>query len=178
MRLGSTEIRVLQNSKSARHLGYLPQEINLFGRSVTDVIGRLGEVAFEDVVAAAKLVGLHDMIMKLPKAYDSTVDDGGLVLLRAHRQRLGLARALCGNPRLLVLDEPNASLDYVGEQMLLDVIQKMKMSQTTVVVITHRMGILGATDKIAIMQGGTLAACGGRDEIFAQYLGRPQIDAR
>ena len=115
--------------------------------------------------------------MKLPNGYDSDIADRGRILLRAHRQRLGLARALCGNPRLVVLDEPNASLDYAGEQMLFNAIEKMKAANTIVIVITHRMGILKATDKIAIMQGGTLAAW-GRDEIYARYLGPPQIDVR
>jgi ABC-type protease/lipase transport system fused ATPase/permease subunit len=116
--------------------------------------------------------------MRLPNGYDSDVADGHLVLLRGHRQRLGLARALCGNPRLVVLDEPNASLDYLGEQMLLNVVQNMKANNTTIVVITHRMGILTATDKIAIMQGGALSAFGSRDDIFARYIGRPHGDVR
>jgi PrtD family type I secretion system ABC transporter len=178
VRLGSVEVRALQDAGGAQYLGYMPQEIELIGRSVTDIVGRLGQAGHEEVIGAAKLAGLHEMIMKLPNGYDSDIADGGLILLRAHRQRLGLARALCGNPRLVVLDEPNASLDYAGEQMLFNAIEKMKAANTIVVVITHRMGILKATDKIAIMQGGTLAAFGGRDEIYARYLGPPQIDVR
>ena len=171
--LGSAEVAALQGGCGARHLGYMPQEIDLIGTSVADIIGRLGEAGLDDVIRAAKLVGLHETIMRLPNAYNSDVADGNSVLLRGHQQRLGLARALCGNPRLVVLDEPNASLDYLGEQMLLDVVQTMKANNTTIIVITHRMGILTATDKIAIMQGGALSAFGSRDEIFARYIGRP-----
>jgi ATP-binding cassette subfamily C protein len=176
--LGGIEVRALQDTGGAKYLGYMPQEVELIGRSVTDVVGRLGQAGAEEVVAATKLAGLHESVMKLPNAYDSDIADGGLILLRAHRQRLGLARALCGNPRLVVLDEPNASLDYVGEQMLYNAIEKMKSANTIVVVITHRMGILKATDKIAILQGGAVAAFGSRDEIYARYLGPPQIDVR
>jgi PrtD family type I secretion system ABC transporter len=178
VRLGGIEVRALQESGGAQYLGYMPQEIDLIGRSVTEVIGRLGQANSEEVVAAAKLAGLHELVMKLPNAYDSDIADGGVILLRAHRQRLGLARAVCGNPRLVVLDEPNASLDYVGEQMLFNAIEKMKSANTIVIVITHRMGILKATDKIAIMQGGAMAAFGSRDEIYARYLAPPQIDVR
>ena len=112
--------------------------------------------------------------MKLPNGYDSDIADRGAILLRAHRQRLGLARALCGNPRLVVLDEPNASLDYAGEQMLFNAIEKMKAANTIVIVITHRMGILKATDKIAIMQGGTLAAFGVATRFMPDISGRPR----
>lgn len=94
---------------------------------------------------------------------------------RGYRQRLGLARAFFRNPRLVVLDEPNASLDYAGERMLLDAIEQLKIANVTVIVVTHRMGILGATDKIAIMEGGAVIAFGESEEMFERHLSRPQV---
>jgi ABC-type protease/lipase transport system fused ATPase/permease subunit len=100
---------------------------------------------------------------------------GGTSLSRGFRQRLGLARAFYGDPHLVVLDEPNASLDSLGERMLLDAIEELKAADTTVIVITHRIGILAATDKIAIMQAGTISAFGDSEEIYERYLARPQV---
>lgn len=177
VRLGATDVRALQGTVAARHLGYMPQEIELVGRSVADIIGRLGGATRDEVIAAAKIAGLHETIMRLPNGYESDVADGEFILLRAHRQRLGLARALCGSPRLIVLDEPNASLDYLGERMLFEAVETMKAKKAIVIVITHRTGILATTDKIAIMQDGAVSACGSRDDIFARYLGRPQVEA-
>jgi ABC-type protease/lipase transport system fused ATPase/permease subunit len=111
----------------------------------------------------------------MPQAYDTVVPSGGFVFSRGYRQRLGLARAFFGDPRLVVLDEPNASLDYAGERVLVDAIEQMKIANITVVIVTHRMGILAATDKIAIMQDGTLTAFGESEEIFERYLSRPQV---
>ena len=163
--------------KAGWRLGYLPQDIDLFGETVKDVIARLDGADLQKVVAAAKLTGLHEPILGLPQAYD-TVVAGGISLSRGFRQRLGLARAFYGDPHLVVLDEPNASLDSLGERVLFDAIEEMKAANTIVVVITHRIGILAATDKIAIMQGGAISAFGDSEEIYGRYLARPQLGAR
>jgi ATP-binding cassette subfamily C protein len=176
--LDDADVAVLREGQGARHLGYLPQDINLFGETIRDNIGRLDDSDPAKLVEAAKLVGIHESIMRLPEAYDTPVAGGGVAFSRGYRQRLGLARAFFGRPRLVVLDEPNASLDYVGERVLLDCIEQMKIANTTVVVITHRMGILAATDKIAILQGGTLLAFGASEQIFEQHLSRPQVSSR
>jgi len=159
-------------------LGYLPQDIDLFGETIKDIIARLDGADLEKVIAAANLTGLHEMIMRLPDAYDTVVGGRGLNLSRGFRQHLGLARAFYGDPHLVVLDEPNASLDYLGERMLFDAIERMKAANTTVIIITHRMGILGATDKIAIMQSGAISAFGASKEIFERHLVRPQVASR
>jgi len=129
----------------------------------------------QKVIEAAKLTGLHEMIVRMPQAYETAVAGGGANLSRGFRQHLGLARALFGDPHLVVLDEPNASLDYFGERMLFDAIERMKAANTTVVIITHRLGILAATNKIAIMQGGAVSAFGDSKEVFERYLARPQV---
>src|SRR5215475_1442482 len=173
--LGNIDVSALREARGGRHLGYLPQDINLVGETIKDIIARLEDAAPQEVIEAAKLAGLHETIMRLPQAYDTVVFNADSTLSRGYRQRLGLARAFFGEPRLVVLDEPNSSLDYVGERVLLDAIEQMKITNTTVVVITHRMGILAATDKIAIMQGGTMLAFGASEEIFERHLSRPQV---
>ena len=176
VQLDNIDVLSVRDSAGVR-LGYLPQDIDLFGETVKDVIARLGGGDLQKVIAAAKLTGLHEPILGLPQAYDTVVMGAGTSLSRGFRQRLGLARAFYGDPHLVVLDEPNASLDSQGERMLLDAIAELKAANTTVVVITHRIGILAATDKIAIMQGGMISAFGGSEEIYERYLARPQLSS-
>jgi len=177
VRLDNTDVLSMRDSAGWR-LGYLPQDIDLFGETIKDIIARLDGGDLQKVIAAARLTGLHEPILQLPQAYDTVVVGGGSSLSRGFRQRLGLARAFYGDPHLVVLDEPNASLDSLGERMLLDAIEEMKAANTTVVIITHRIGILAATDKIAIMQGGTIGAFGDSEDIYERYLARPQITSR
>jgi ABC-type protease/lipase transport system fused ATPase/permease subunit len=130
------------------------------------------------VVEAANLAGLHETIVRLPQSYDTVVVGGGANLSRGFRQRIGLARAFFGDPHLVVLDEPNASLDHLGECVLFEAIERMKAANTTVIIITHRIGILAATNKIAIMQGGAISAFGESKDVFDRYLTRPQVISR
>lgn len=176
--LDSVNVLALRDGGGGCHLGYLPQDINLFGETIKDIIARLDNSDPRKIVAAAKLAGIHDTIMRLPQGYDTVTPNGGLIFSRGCRQRLGLARAFYGDPRLVVLDEPNASLDYVGERVLFDAIEQLKSADITVIIITHRMGVLAATDKIAIMQDGTVTACGESEEIFERYLSRPQVESQ
>ena len=173
--LDNIDVSALREARGSRHLGYLPQDINLFGETIRDIIARLDDADPQKVIEAAKLAGIHETIMRMPQAYDTVVPSGGSAFSRGYRQRLGLARAFFGGPRLVVLDEPNASLDYAGERVLVDAIEQMKIANITVVIVTHRMGILAATDKIAIMQDGALTAFGESEEIFERYLSRPQV---
>jgi ATP-binding cassette subfamily C protein len=176
--LNNTDVLSVRNSGGGRRFGYLPQDIDLFGETVKDVIARLDGAHLQEVIAAAKLTGLHEMIVRLPQAYDTVVVGGGANLSRGFRQHLGLARAFFGDPHVVVLDEPNSSLDYVGERMLFEGIERMKAANTMVIIITHRMGILAATDKIAIMQGGAISAFGDSKDIFERHLAQPQVSSR
>jgi len=172
--LDNSDVSTLRDSGDRQRLGYLPQEIELFGDTIGEIIGRLGAADPQKVIDAAKLAGIHDTIMRLPRAYDTALSEANPMRLRGFRQRLGLARALFGEPRLVVLDEPNASLDYLGERVLYEAIERVKATDAIVIIITHRMGVLAATDKIAIVQAGALDAFGDSKEIFDRYLTRPQ----
>jgi PrtD family type I secretion system ABC transporter len=176
--LDGIDVLAVRDSGGGRRLGYLPQDIDLFGETVRDIIARLGDADLQKVIEAAKLAGLHETIIRLPQSYDTVVVGGGVNLPRGFRQRLGLARAFFGDPHLVVLDEPNSSLDSLGERMLFDAIERMKAANTTVIIITHRIGILGATDKLAIMQGGAVSAFGDSREVFERCVARPQVTSR
>ncbi|MHC1950572.1 ATP-binding cassette domain-containing protein [Bradyrhizobium sp. UFLA06-06] len=175
--LDNTDVSLLREGLSGHRLGYLPQDIDLLGDTISDIIARLDDADRRKVVEAAKLAGIHEAIMRLPHGYD-TVIHREKSFSRGYRQRLGLARAFFGGPRLIVLDEPNASLDYGGERMLLDAIERMKLAGVILVVVTHRMGLLAATDKIAIMEEGAVVAFGDSEEIFERHLNRPQVTSR
>ena len=173
--LDSVDVLAVRDSGGGRLLGYLPQDIDLFGETVKDIIARLSDADLQEVIEAAKLAGLHETIIRLPQSYDTVLVGGAANLSRGFRQRLGLARAFFGDPHLVVLDEPNASLDYLGERVLFEAIERMKAANTTVVIITHRIGILAVTNKLAIMEGGAVSAFGDSREIFERYLTRPQV---
>ncbi|MBV8652477.1 MAG: type I secretion system permease/ATPase [Alphaproteobacteria bacterium] len=175
VRLDGADINVWLDSGGSHHLGYLPQDIELFSGTVRENIGRLGETDPEDVIEAARLAGLHETIMRLPRGYDSEIGDGGLRLSGGQRQRIGLARALFGKPRLVVLDEPNASLDYDGEEALMHAIAHLKVLGTTVVVIAHRPSILGLADKLLVLRNGAIDVFGERGEVIAKLNGAATI---
>ena len=149
------------------HLGYLPQDIELFDGTIAENIARIGEVDSEKVIAAAQAAGLHQMILRFPKGYDTRVGQAGSFLSGGQRQRIGLARALYGEPVLVVLDEPNANLDDEGENALLNAVLLLKQQGKTVVLISHRQGVLKVADRLVIMQDGRVVASGPRDGVLA-----------
>lgn len=175
VRLDGADISVWLDSGGSRHLGYLPQDIELFAGTVRENIARLGDAEPEAVIEAARLAGLHETIMRLPRGYDSEIGDGGLRLSGGQRQRIGLARALFGKPRLVILDEPNASLDYEGEEALMHAIAQLKAAGTTVVVIAHRPSILGLADKLLVLRNGAIDVFGERAEVIAKLNGATSL---
>ena len=174
VRLDGAELDRWPGEELGRHIGYLPQDVELFAGSIADNIARLGGVDADKVIAAARLAGIHEMILRMPNGYDTQIGEGGMVLSGGQRQRVGLARALFDSPRLVVLDEPNANLDADGEQALLQAFMHLKRSQTTVVVITHKTSMLAAVDKLLVVQDGVLAAFGPRDTVMAQLMKQQQ----
>ncbi|MYM23166.1 type I secretion system permease/ATPase [Duganella sp. FT135W] len=166
VRLDGADIFQWNKSELGPHLGYLPQDIELFGGTVSENIARFGDLDAEKVVEAAKLAGVHDMILHLPKGYDTLLGDGGAGLSGGQKQRLGLARAMYGDPALLVLDEPNSNLDDVGEIALLQAVQNMRQRGKTIVLITHRTSIISATNKLLLLREGIVAAFGPTKDVL------------
>jgi ABC-type protease/lipase transport system fused ATPase/permease subunit len=153
------------------HLGYLPQVVDIFPGTVAENIARMGAVDSEQVVTAAQLAGVHDMIVRLPQGYDTPIGDGGVPLSGGQRQRVGLARAVFGRPKLVVLDEPNSNLDADGEAALMGTINGLKALGTTVVLVAHRPQILADADRLLVMRDGEIALLGPRADVLARIAG-------
>lgn len=156
------------SERLGRYIGYLPQDIELFAGTIAENIARLEEPDPEKVIAATTLAGMHDIILRMPNGYDAQIGQGGMVLSGGQRQRLGLARALYGNPKILVLDEPNASLDADGEHALAEAMVHLKEAGKTTIIITHNPNFLRHVDKLLVMQNGEAAAFGPKEMVLAQ----------
>lgn len=167
VRLDGADMYQWNKAELGPHIGYLPQDIELFSGTISENIARFGEVDSEKVVVAAKRAGVHDMILHMPAGYDTPLGDGGAGLSGGQKQRLGLARAMYGDPSLLVLDEPNSNLDDVGEQALVRAIADMRQRRKTIVLITHRPTILSATNKLLMMRDGSAQMFGPTNEVLA-----------
>ncbi len=154
-----------------QYVGYVPQDVELFPGTVKENIARLCNGDDEDVFSAARRAHAHDLVMRLPKGYDTEIGDGGAGLSGGQKQRIALARALYGNPVLVILDEPNANLDGEGEAALLAVIKQLKAEGTSVVMVAHRPSLLRDVDKILVLKEGQLAGFGPRDEVMARVTG-------
>tara|TARA_R110001592_G_C13192961_1_gene753491 strand:- start:46429 stop:48186 length:1758 start_codon:yes stop_codon:yes gene_type:complete len=168
MRIDGAESSSYEREELGPYIGYLPQDIELFDGSISENIARFGDVDAEMVVQAARDAGVHDMILHLPEGYDTLIGQSGGVLSGGQRQRIGLARALYGNPSLIVLDEPNSNLDDQGEHALRAAINSCKQKGSTLVVITHSMSLLSVVDKLMVMKDGQVVAFGARDEVLAK----------
>jgi ATP-binding cassette subfamily C exporter for protease/lipase len=167
VRLDGADVYQWSKTELGPHVGYLPQGIELFEGTVGENISRFGDLDLKKVQAAAEAVGMHDTILALPQGYDTPVGRDGAVLSGGQRQRVALARALYGDPALIVLDEPNSSLDEAGDAALQKALIGLKARHATVAVITHRTSVLSVTDKLLILRDGTQQAFGPRDEVLA-----------
>jgi len=155
------------------HLGYLPQDIELFDGTIAENIARFGAVDAEKVIAATRSTGLHEMILRFPKGYDTPIGEAGGLLSGGQRQRIALARAVYGRPRLVVLDEPNANLDDTGEAALVQAVRDLKAGGSTVVLVTHRPGILAVADRLITLRNGAVEHEGERDAVLATLRPAP-----
>lgn len=177
IRLDGADVFTWNRDELGPHIGYLPQDIELFEGTISENIARFGEIDPEKVVNAAKMADVHNLILHLPEGYDTMIGATGGNLSGGQRQRVGLARALYGEPRIVVLDEPNSNLDELGEAALGNAIQRLKQKQTTVIVITHRNNVLANVDKLLILNDGLVSVYGPKDQVIA-HLQQQQAQAQ
>jgi len=157
-----------QTGQLGQHIGYLPQSVELFAGTVAENIARMAEVNehVDKVIEAAKLVGAHDFILRLPQGYDTDIGEAGRILSSGQRQLVGLARALFGNPKLIVLDEPNANLDGPSELAFMRMIRELKSRKVTLIIVSHKPSVLRDVDKLLVLEQGRQVSFGNREEIM------------
>jgi type I secretion system ABC transporter, PrtD family len=176
IRLDGAEVFNWDREHLGGFIGYLPQDIELFEGSISENIARFGDIDPGQVVEAAKMADVHDLILRFPEGYDTVIGATGGNLSGGQRQRIGLARALYGNPVLVVLDEPNSNLDEQGEAALEKALLQLKQKQSTVLIITHRNSVLSKVDKLLILSDGVLAVYGPRDQVIAHLQQQQQAN--
>jgi len=166
VRLDGADVYLWNKDELGPHVGYLPQDIELFAGTVSENIARFGEIDADKVILAARRAGVHEMILNMPEGYDTPLGDGGAGLSGGQKQRLGLARTMYDDPSLIVLDEPNSNLDDVGEQALLAALIDLRNRGKTIVLITHRTSIISVTSKLLLLQDGMAKMFGPTNQVI------------
>jgi ABC-type protease/lipase transport system fused ATPase/permease subunit len=172
VRLDGADIGLWPRENLGPYIGYVPQDVELFAGTVSENIARMGEPDATHVIAAAQRAHVHELILRLPKGYDTEVGEAGAALSAGQRQRIALARALHGKPRFIVLDEPNANLDLEGDQALRAALRTLKEEGVTVVIVAHHPSLLATADKVLVLREGALDAFGPREEILPRVVKR------
>lgn len=167
VRLDGADIAKWDRAELGPSIGYLPQDVELFDGTIAENIARFGEIDSAKIIDAAQRAGVHEMVLRFPNGYDTPIGEGGAALSGGQRQRIALARALYGNPVLVVLDEPNANLDDAGELALVAALRGMKADKRTVFLITHRLSVIQEVDAILVLREGVIQTIGPRDQVLA-----------
>jgi len=170
VKLDDQDVFQLDNDSLGRFFGYLPQNVELFSGTVKENIARMGDADDIKIVEAAKKAGAHEIILRFSQGYDTDIGEAGQSLSGGQRQRVGLARALYGNPKLVILDEPNSNLDEAGEQALMGALGELKAMGATTIMITHKPALLSTVDKILVLENGEMVRFGDRNEIFGLMM--------
>ena len=166
VRLDGVELADWNPDEYGPQIGYVPQEIEFFEGTVAENIARLGEVDPEKVVQAAKLIGMHEIILGFPKGYDTELGETGFALSGGQRQRLAIARALYGVPKYVVMDEPNANLDEVGESALVQAVSYLKSQGSAIVMTTHRPRLVSVVDNLLVLRNGRQVGFGPAEDMI------------
>lgn len=177
VRLDGMDVSKWRREDLGQHIGYLPQDVELFSGTVAENIARFTECEDNSIIRAARMAGCHQMILGLPNGYDTEIGEGGLLLSGGQRQQVGLARALFGKPRLVVLDEPNSNLDTQGDQALKTAMERLHSANITTIVVTHRQSLIGLVDKLLVLQNGMVKAFGPVDDVMNQMRATPKLDS-
>jgi ABC-type protease/lipase transport system fused ATPase/permease subunit len=179
VRLDGVEISEWDHDEFGPQIGYVPQEIEFFEGTVAENIARLGDIDPEKVVQATKLIGMHETILAFPKGYDTQLGESGFALSGGQRQRLAICRAIYGMPKFIVMDEPNANLDEIGESALVHAINHLKSQGCAVVITTHRPRLVGAADNLLVLRNGVQVGFGPAEDMInavrnLQVVGKPR----
>lgn len=179
VRLDGVDVSQWQREEFGRHVGYLPQDVELFSGTVAQNIARFTQCEDEEIIRAARMAGCHQLILALPNAYDTEIGESGMRLSGGQRQQVGLARALFGRPRFVVLDEPNSNLDIRGDNALRIALERLKKADVTTIIVTHRQSVITQMDKLLVLQGGAVKAFGPTEQVLRSMRGgTPELAGR
>lgn len=165
--VNSVDLQSIDKKNLGQSIGYLPQDVELLEGTIAENICRFSEVDSEKIIQAAKIAGIHEMILKMPLGYDTLIRDNSGVFSGGQRQRIGIARAIYGDPAFLLFDEPNSNLDDIGEKSLISILNHLKSKNRTVILVTHKTNILSELDRLILMEKGSIVVQGKKDEVIS-----------